>query len=420
MLLALHDERYGFLMKRNSLAITLAASVSALGLALTGCANQSGGASSDETGEAGGLPVVDTIDVPENVVKAAGKGDAKCDSDTTIAYVGAQTGDNAQLGLNISNGVQQAINEHNEANKDCQVKLVKLDTEGDPSKATGPTSQVVKNSKVLGVVGLPFSGESKSTGKVFEDAGLVHITPAATGPDLTANGWKTFFRGLGNDTVQGPALAQLAEKIGKSKVCLIQDDSEYGMGLAKQTKAALGDKVVCEDKVLTKQRDFAPTVTKVMSAKADAVIYSGYYAEGAPFDSALVDKGYEGVFIGPDGVKDDTFVKQAGDAAKNAYFTCACVPGDLIPEFSEGYTKVSNGKAPGTYSVEGYDTVTVLLSGIDAGKTDRKGLLDYVTSYDGVGYGKTYKWDDKGELTDKAVYGYKTDGDTIKSVGKID
>lgn len=406
-------------MKRNSLAFTLAASAGAVGLLLSGCAN-SGSSSSDESsaGGSGSLPVQQEIKVPDDVVKAAGDGKAKC-SDVALAYVGALTGPNAQLGINIANGAKQAVQEHNKANPDCKVELIKIDTEGDPSKATGPSTQSVKNKKVVGVVGLPFSGESKSTGKIFEDGGLVHITPAATNPDLAQNGWKTFFRGLGNDTVQGPALGKLAEKLGKSKVCLVQDDSDYGMGLAKQTKEALGDKIACEDKVTTGQKDFAPTVDKVMKAKADAVIYSGYYAEGAPFDTALYNKSWDGTFIGPDGVKDDAFVKQAGEAASNAYYTCACVPGDLIPEFADAYKKVAKGKEPGTYSVEGYDTATVFLSGIDKGKDDRKDMLKYVKDYDGVGYGKTYKWDDKGELTDKTVYGYKTEGKTIKSVGKV-
>ncbi|WP_235936274.1 branched-chain amino acid ABC transporter substrate-binding protein [Brevibacterium rongguiense] len=400
----------------------MAAAAGVAALMLSGCANSGGSSGGGE--ESGGaknqLPAQDSIEVPQDAAKAAGDGKGKCESGTSIAYVGALTGPNAQLGINIVNGVQTALNEHNDANPDCKIELKKFDTEGDPAKATGPSAQAVKEDKIIGVVGLPFSGESKATGKIFEDAGLVHITPAATNPELTQNGWKTFFRGLGNDTVQGPALAKLTEKVGSSKVCLVQDDSDYGMGLAKQVKSALGDKLACEDKVTTGQKDFGPTAQKVTDAKADAVIYSGYYAEGAPFDNQLSNQGFEGVFIGPDGVKDTEFVKQAGSAASNAYYTCACVPGDLIKDFSDAYEKVSNGTAPGTYSVEGYDTATVLMAGIDSGIKDRKKLEEWVKDYDKPGYGKTYKWDDKGELTDKTVYGYKTDGDKIVSVGKID
>lgn len=407
-------------MKRTQGFSVAALSIAAI-LAMSGCANQ---ASSGGEGEGGSsdrveLPVQEKLDVPDNVVKAAGEGKAKCDSTTTIAYVGAMTGPNAQLGINIYNGAQTAIDEHNQANPDCKVTFKKIDTEGDPAKATGPVAQATKEDNILGVVGLPFSGESKATGGIFEDAGLVHISPAATNPDLSTNGWKTFFRGLGNDTVQGPALVKLVDKLESKKACLIEDDSDYGMGLAKVIREEMGDKLACEDAVTTGQKDFAPTIQKIMDSKADSVIYAGYFAEGAPLDNQLVNKGFGGYFIGPDGVKDTAFVKQAGDAAKNTYYTCTCVPGDLIPEFADAFKKVSGGDAPGTYSVEGYDTMTIFLTGIDKGITDRKKMTKFVKDYDGVGYGKTYKWDSTGELEDKSVYGYKTKDDGIVSVGLI-
>lgn len=398
-------------------------------MAVAGCANSSsggGGGGSSDGGSGGSgnssiknLPIQDKIDVPSGAVKAAGDGKAKCSSSTTIGYVGAMTGDNAQLGINIYNGVQQAINEHNKANPGCQVKFSKFDTEGDPTKATGPATKAAGDKNIIGVVGLPFSGESKATGKIFEENGLAHITPSATDPALANNGWKTFFRGLGNDNVQGPAVSKLADKLGAKKTFVIQDDSTYGIGLAATSKKGLGDKLAGTDKVTTKQKDFSATVQKVLTSKADAVFYAGYYAEGAPLDQQLVDAGFKGVFIGPDGVKDPEFIKQAGSAAKNAYFTCPCIPGDLIPSFASAYKKVSKGAAPGTYSVEGYDATTIMLTGIDKGKTTRSGMESFIRSYDADGLSKHYKWNSKGELSELPVYGYKADGSDIKSVGVI-
>src|SRR5262249_46800024 len=144
----------------------------------------------------------------------------------------------------------------------------KYDTEGDPTKATGPVTQAVKTSAILGVVGLPFSGESKATGKIFESAGLVHITPSATNPTLTENGWTTFVGGLGNDNVQGPAVASLAKKLGLKKVYVVQDDSDYGIGLSTTAQKALGSMVAGTDKVTTGQKDFGATVSKVLNSGA--------------------------------------------------------------------------------------------------------------------------------------------------------
>ena len=403
--------------KRIMASLAVAAT---LGMLMTGCANQA--AAPGSTGAATqkvNLPIVTSVPVPANAVLPAGDGNAKCDSTVTIGYIGAETGANAQLGINIYNGIQLAIDQHNKANAGCQVQFTKFDTEGDPNKATGPVTQVVNTPAIVGVVGLPFSGESKATGNIFEQKGLVHITPSATNPALTENGWKTFFRGLGNDSQQGPAAGSfVTSKLKASRVYVVQDDSEYGIGLAEATSAALGKAQVGSDKVITGQKDFSAVISKIINSKADAVYYTAYYSEAAPLDSQLVAKGFKGVFVGPDGVKDDQFIKQAGDASGNAYFTCPCIPGELIPTFASAY-KTAFSAEPGTYSIEGYDAATVLLSGIDKGKTSRADLLGYVTSYDADGLSKHYKWNDKGELAKPAVYGYKVDSGKIVFIGQI-
>lgn len=176
--------------------------------------------------------------------------------------------------------------------------------------------------------------------------------------------------------------------------------------------------MVGSDKVTTGQKDFSATISKIINAKADAVFYSGYFAEGAPFNQQLVAKGFKGAFVGPDGVKDDQFIKQAGDASNNAFFTCPCIPGELIPTFADAYKTLTNAE-PGTYSIEGYDAATVLLAGIDKGNQDRAKLLEWVNNYDASGLSKHYKWDDKGELQAPAVYGYRVQDGKIVPIGAI-
>jgi branched-chain amino acid transport system substrate-binding protein len=408
-------------MYRKNVLTSLAAAAT-LSMLLSACANQAGPTTNDTAGAANkvNIPAISKIDVPSSAVLPKGDGKATCPATTTLAYAGAQTGPNAQLGINIFNGIQLAINQHNAANPGCQVVFKKFDTEGDPNKATGPVTQIVSENDIIGVIGLPFSGESKATGNIFEQKGLVHITPSATNPSLTENGWTTFFRGLGNDAVQGPAAAKfLTGKLGAKKVYLVQDDSDYGIGLGTSTTAGLGSALAGSDKVTTGQKDFSAVISKIMNSKADAVFYSGYYAEAAPFDQQLSGKGFTGTFVAPDGVKDDQFIKQAGDASSNAYFTCPCIPGELIPDFASAYKEVSKGAEPGTYSIEGYDAATVLLAGIDAGKQSRPDLQSWVKTYDKDGLSKHYKWNAKGELQAPTVYGYKVENGKIVPIGPV-
>ncbi|HEV3359191.1 MAG TPA: branched-chain amino acid ABC transporter substrate-binding protein [Pseudonocardiaceae bacterium] len=395
----------------------------ALSLALGACAANSGGSSSGGSSPSSGinLPALTTLNVPADAANPAGDGKAKC-SGLSIAFGGAETGPNAQLGLNILYGVQTALDAHNTANPGCQVQLKKFDTQGSSSAAPGLVTQMASEQDIVGAVGLAFSGESAATGGIFQQAGLVHITASATNPTLTQNGWTTFFRGLGNDNAQGPAAAKfITGTLKDSKVCVVQDDSAYGKGLAASITPALGsaNDTACNDKVTTGQKDFSSTVNKVNAAKADAIFYSGYYAEAAPLDQQLVQAGFKGTFVGPDGVKDPQFLKLAGSAASNAIFTCPCTDGALVPSFASAYAKVANGASPGTYSVEGYDIATILLKGIDAGNTTRAQLVNYVKNYSGDGLSKHFQWGPTGELTSVQVYAYAVQNGKIVAVKEL-
>ena len=118
---------------------------------------------------------------------------------------------------------------------------------------------------------------------------------------MTTNGWTNFFRGLANDAVQGPAVAKyLADTLGYKKVCVIQDNSDYGVGLAKDVTEALGAAAdsTCAGKVKTGDKDFSATVSAGQGASSpDAVFYAGYYAEAAPFVQQLRDAGVTATFV---------------------------------------------------------------------------------------------------------------------------
>jgi branched-chain amino acid transport system substrate-binding protein len=145
-------------------------------------------------------------------------------------------------------------------------------------------------------------------------------------------------------------------------------------------------------------------VTQVKGASPDAVFYSGYYSEAAPFVQQLKDGGVTATFVSADGTKDPEFVKQAGEASKDAVLACPCGP--ATGTFAEEYSK-KFGQQAGTYSVEGYDLGTILLKGIDSGAITRPALLDFVKTYNGQGVGRKYQWNDKGELTSTLIWIYK-------------
>jgi branched-chain amino acid transport system substrate-binding protein len=345
-----------------------------------------------------------------------GAGSKACD--LKIGFFGALTGDAANLGINIKNGAELAVKQYNDKNADCKVTLVSFDSQGDPSIAPGLAQKAVTDKKLVGIVGPAFSGESKAADPIFDKAGLNIISASATNPALSENGWKTFHRILGNDATQGPAAAKYIKDVLKaSKVFVSDDTSEYGKGLADIVRKDLGAQVVGNDGIQQKQTDFGPSVTKVKASGADALFFGGYSPEAAPLIKQLRDAGWKGTFVVADGVKDQSFIDNAQAAAEGTIITCPCVPADVAPEFQAAY-KAKFNEDPNTYSGEGYDSATILLEGIAAGKT-RETMVDFVKSYDKAGVTKQLKFDDKGESADIKVFAYKVEGGKIVSAGEI-
>ncbi len=391
--------------------------ISSAGLVVLGIA----GCQQSEPSEGGeaqtNLKIVEQIQIDENgaEVKAdrgaapadpAGDGNAQCPP-VSIAMAGALNGPDAALGINIKNGIQLAVDKHNAANPGCQVQLKTFDTEGDPQKATQIAPQIINDAFTIGLIGPAFSGETMATGDVFNQAGLVAATASATNVTLSEKGWRTFFRGLGNDGVQGPSVANyLKNTLGHKKVCVVDDSTDYGLGLAQTVRETLGPVAdsSCNISVKKGDKDFSAAVTQIKGANPDSVFFSGYYAEAAPFVQQLRDGGYEGTFASADGTKDPEFVKQAGNASKDAVLSCPCGP--ATGSFADEYTKKFN-QEPGTYSSEGYDLGTILLKGIDSGAITRPALLDFVRNYNGRGVARQYQWTPNGELTTSLIWIYK-------------
>ncbi len=371
----------------------IVALIATAGLTLSACGT------TDDSGSDGG--------------SSSGDGGAACD--LTLAFFGPQTGPAAGLGEPIINGAQLAIDEYN-ADAECEVGYEKIDSQGSPDQAPSLATEAAGNDAIIGIVGPAFSGESAAAGPIFAEAGLPTISPSATNPALSENGWETFHRVLGNDATQGPAAARyIQDTVGAKSVFVMDDASEYGAGLAEIVSADLGDVVVDTDTIQTGQTDFSASVTKVRSSKADAVFFGGYYAEAALIVRQLRSSGFEGTFVVADGVKDPGYLDGAKAAAEGTVITCPCIPAEdpAVAEFAAAY-EAEFGGAPGTYAAEAYDAASIFLDGIAEGIDNREDMLAFVNEYDEAGVTKQLTFDDKGEPADVKVYAYTvTDGEIV-------
>jgi len=367
-----------------------------------------------------------TGDTTETTAPAGGGATA------TIAFVGPLTGESANLGVNIRDGMKVAISEEN-AKGGTRITLKEFDTAGDPAQASTIKDRFIGDQSIIGIVGPTFSGETKALLPSLQDAGLVMVSASATNKDLptVVPNETVFHRIIGDDALQGNGIvAYLAGANPKpTRVAIVHDNSEYGKGLADNVEAGAKAKGLTTTPVQVvdpKGQDFSATVNAVKSANPSHIFYGGYYEAAGRLRKQLVDAGVDAQFISGDGSLDNGFVTSAGASpAEGSRLTCPC---NLALESSTGNLKTfydnfkkEIGKEPGLYSPEAYDASKILIQGIKAGNTDRAKLLSYVEGlgkYEGIS--KSIEFEPNGNLKSKTFFVFQVKSGKIAPLQQIE
>ena len=342
-----------------------------------------------------------------------------------IGFEGPLTGDNAQLGINEVNAVQLAVDEANKANTyGFQVTLVKSDDVGDPAKAPAAATTLQQDPAILGVIGPSFSGASKAVAPSYDTAGLVLISPSATNPTLTSQGFKSFHRVVPPDSLEGQEAADWLAKKAK-KVYVIDDASDYGKGAADAVQTELKAKTITSirDSVPAATTDFSIISQKVAASGADALFYGGYDTQAGQFAKALTAAGFKGLTMTGNGGKSSKFTAAAGASGDGWYFSCGCLDATVAPvaaAFNTAY-KAAFKTDPSTYSPEAFDATNALLTAIKAAGASptRKSVWDAVNALDFKGITTQIKFQPNGEVSAQVINLYLQKAGVIGLLGDI-
>ncbi len=251
----------------------------------------------------------------------AAAGTASAQMVVKIGQVSPLTGNIAQLGKDNEAGAKLAIEDLNAkkikiGGQEVKWELLSEDDAADPKQGTAAAQKLV-DAKVNGVIGHLNSGTTIPASKIYNDAGIPHISPSATNPKLTQQGFKTTFRVVANDGQLGGTLGRYAIKEVKAKsIAIIDDRTAYGQGVAdefgKAVKAA-GGKVVGREYTNDKATDFSAILTKLKGAKPDLIFFGGMNAVAGPMLRQMKQLGLQVKYMGGDGICTADLPTLAGD-----------------------------------------------------------------------------------------------------------
>ncbi len=348
-------------------------------------------------------PVIAALGVAAGLAFAAG---AQAQT-IKIGVVGPTTGAVTQYGDMVREGVDTAVERINATGgvNGKKLETVVIDDGCEPKQGPVAANRVV-NSKIGFVVGHVCSGATIAAADIYNNEGVVMVTPSATSPALTdGKNYEFIFRTIGRDDQQGPAAAKFVlEKIKPKKAAVLHDKQSYGQGIATAVKNDLekgGVPVAIFEGINAGDSDYSAVITKLKSQGVDFVYYGGYHPELGLLLRQAAEQGVKAKWMGPEGTGNPDINAIAGDAVEGmlltlpADFTQNAANAEIVKAF-----EAKKRNAGGAFQMTAYAATQVIADGIKgAGTDDPTKVAKYLhaNSFD-TPIGKV-SWNKQGDLT---------------------
>ncbi len=340
-----------------------------------------------------------------------GFGIAAAQTEIKVGIAGPLSGSSLTAGEQQEIGAQKAFEHLN--NKGGllgkEIVVISVDDACEPRQAKAVARQLVSEGVVF-VLGHLCSACSLAVSKIYEEAGIIMISPASTNPKVTEEGGPNVFRAIGRDDQQGTIAGDyLADHHGNSKIAIIHDGQAYGLGLAEFTKQQLNKRGVTEvlfDSYTADQKDYKSIINKLVNNKIDVLYAGGYLLDiGIIIRQAKKELPNLRLFSG-DALVDVQFLYVAGDAGEGTYFTFG-PDMRLMPEAQDVAAAIREEDAyePDGYTLYSYGAVQAWAQAVEqAGSLKPKAVIDALRtgSFDTV-LGKI-GFDEKGDITGMSTF----------------
>lgn len=335
-----------------------------------------------------------------------------------IGHAGPVSGPIARLGTDNENGARMAIEALNAANitlggRSAIFELVAQDDAADPKQGRAAAQQLVA-ADVNGVVGHLNSVTTIEASKIYSDAGLPQVSPSATNPNYTRQGFATTFRLLADDAQLGDRLGRYAvETLSGKAIAVVDDRTGYGQSVADafaQGVLAAGGKVIARAFTSEQATDLSVMLTALKDNSPDVVFFGGMDTVAGPMLQQMKEMGMAAKFVGGDGICSSNLPSLAGGALADDQVFCAEAGGvtnagqPALDKFRADF-QAKYGAAVQAYAPYAYDAVMVIADAMKrADSADPALYLPFLAKTDGYqGLTGTIAFDEKGDLTNGAL-----------------
>jgi branched-chain amino acid transport system substrate-binding protein len=342
--------------------------------------------------------------------------------EVTVVVAVPLSGWQADGGQTVLGGARLAAEEINKSGGllGYRVLVRGEDDEADSDVAVEVANSVVAavrgGERVVGVIGHYNSGQCEATLGIYEQVPVIVITPTASDPALTRQGYRNFFRVNATDAAQGPFDAEfMVQELGAQRIVVVYADNAYGRGLQAELLPALeklGRPAVLALSIPEGASTYAEFIPRIQAANPDAVFLAGYETEGYVLLPELREAGVTATFMGSDGCFLYDFVDGSGQWAEGAYVSGITPDPKAVADddWWRAY-QVIEARNPGTYSVAGYSAMMALAEGVRQAKSLEAGAVSQaLRQLDLKTLVGQIRYDDHGDLLTQQVYIFRVEG----------
>jgi branched-chain amino acid transport system substrate-binding protein len=277
-------------------------------------------------------------------------------------------GSDSNVAQEMLRGVAQAQAEFNSQGGNLQVEIV--NDEDKPEIATQVANQIVKDTSILGLIGHYSSDATLAAAPVYQQNGLVAISPTSTSVSLAEAG-DYIFRTVPSDLFAGNYLAQyFLEKLTKQKAAIFYNsESNYSNSLKEAFSTNLlnnGGEIVAESDVIAPNFNADEAVQQAKNQGAEAlVLLTTSDTLNQTFDIVAVND-RQLPLLGGDSIYTPQTLQTGG---KNVVGMVVSLPwhirGNNNPGFSKAATHLWGGNVNWRTAMT-YDATQSLIAGIKA------------------------------------------------------
>src|SRR4051812_42197095 len=363
--------------------------------------------------------------------KAAGaKAQSQAPTTVKIGIVAPLTGPQSHIGKDLENAVRLAADDANAAKVTIGGKPVKFeiqaeDDQADPKMAP-VVAQKIADAGANAVIGHFNSGTTIPASKIYSDAGIPQISPSATNPKYTDQGFKTAFRVVANDNQQGKVVGEyIAKELNSKALAIIDDRTAYGQGVAdvvERSAKAAGANVVAREFTTDRSTDFKAILTKIKGRRPDVIFFGGIDTQAGPMLQQMRGLGIDAQYVGADGIQSTELFKLGGSAVEGTLASFPGLPLDRMPQgkgFGEKYKAKWNQDVV-LYAPQGYDAFNVFVAAMKkAGSAEPAKFLPELAQIDYEGITGPIRFDEKGDIKDGPITMFKAVGGKWQAVATI-